>query len=111
MHHADFNAHIYLAHAHTSRAIAPAPTRAPRGVRWARLALVLAAATLLAACGGGGGGAGDEPRADIPCNPDTLDCASMYAEYPFRAVPDTAAGADIYTFSDAPRAGFTIVRN
>ena len=89
-------------------ALTPAPIRAPRsrGASWTRIALALLALALLTACGGG---ADTQDRADIACNPDSWDCARMYAEFPFRAVPDSAQGSDIYTFNPAPRAGYSIV--
>ncbi len=87
-----------------SRLSRPAPARrAP----W-RLMLALAACALLVACGGGS----EDGRADIQCNPDSFDCASLYGHlYAFRAVPDTAQGSDIYTNDPAPRAGYVIVSN
>ncbi len=113
MHHTDLTAHQTMQapraaigrHAlNPSRLSRPAPRRAP----W-RLMLALAACALLVACGGGGA---DEPRADIACNPDTLDCRAAYGPlYAFRAVPDTAQGSDIYTNDPAPRSGYVIVSN
>lgn len=105
MHHSDYSAHAALAPRATARAwMSPAPARRRAGLLVALLALLG-----LAACGGGGVDTGTP--ADIQCNPDTLDCAGMYgAQYPHRFAPDAAQGSDIYSFSPAQRAGYTLTK-
>ncbi len=112
MHHTDIHAHQTMQapratigrHAlNPSRLSRPAPRRAA----WRLLVPLLV--VCLVACGGGGA---DLQRADIACNPDTLDCRATYGHlYAFRAVPDTAQGSDIYTNDPAPRSGYVIVSN
>jgi len=71
-----------------------------------RTLTALALTALLAACGGGADVSTPE---DAYCNPDSLDCAAMYVGVPFVFAPIDAAGANIYSYDAAPRAGYQLV--